>query len=388
MAYKKFTADNIFTGYEMLSGDSVLITDEKGTVLDIANRKDAGGDIQELNGILTPGFVNCHCHLELSHLKGLVPKGTGMVQFLLTVMGNRDHPSAEMLGAIAAAEESMVHSGIVAAGDICNTDNTVLQKQQRSIHYHNFIEAAGFSEDIAGLRFGLALELYEKFGADASIAPHAPYSVSGNLFDLINKHEPGSLLTIHNQESHAENELFQRGTGDFLKLYSKAGIDISDFKITGKTSIQSYLNKITRDHSLLLVHNTVTDQADLDWVFYNKTFLPELFWCICPNANLYINNRIADISLLVRAGCKMVVGTDSLASNDQLNMLEELKTLLERFSFLTLTELLKWATVNGARALRIADRYGSFERGKKPGLVLVENVSDGSLTGASSRKIL
>jgi cytosine/adenosine deaminase-related metal-dependent hydrolase len=392
MAYRKFSADNLFTGYEMLGKAWVLITDETGKVDGIVDLAEAGEGIENLTGTLTPGFVNCHCHLELSHLKGLIPKGTGMVPFLLAIMNNRNFPSAS--DEIAEAEKKMLECGIVAVGDICNTSHTVAQKQQENIHYHNFIEATGFVDATAAPRFGQALEVCEKFDAamglksDSTIVPHAPYSVSSNLFGLIDKHEKNSLLTIHNQESYAENELFQHASGEFLELYKTIGIDISAFKKTGKTSIQSYLNKMGKHHSMILVHNTVTSQQDLDWVLDNKSFLPELSWCICPNANLYINNMLTDVPMLKKAGCKIVVGTDSLASNDQLNIIEELKTLQVSFPSFPISELLKWATINGAEALRINDKYGSFDKGKTPGVVLVENILNGSLLDASSVRIL
>jgi cytosine/adenosine deaminase-related metal-dependent hydrolase len=388
MAYRKFTAENIFTGYEILGNDHVLITDEKGKVQDIVKKTDAGEEVEEFNGTLTPGFINCHCHLELSHMRGLIPEGMGMVNFLLTVMGSRNHPAGEIASAIADAEKNMISSGIVAVGDICNTADTVLQKQQQNIYYHNFIEAMGFSEASADSRFEQALEMYHQFHGKVSIVPHAPYSVSEKLLKLIDQHDLTSLLSIHNQESHAENELFESASGDFLDLYKAIGAGISGLKRTGRSSIQSYLNKISQSHSILLVHNTVTDQSDIDWIDTDSAGFPELYWCICPNANLYINGMLADVPMLNNSGRKIVIGTDSLASNNQLDIISELSTLQLHFPGLTIAQLLGWATVNGAEAMGVLHTYGSFEKDKTPGIVLLENIIESSLHSAVSRRIL
>src|SRR5690349_5401332 len=124
MNYRKFQADYLFTGREWLSGDSVLVTSPEGEIVDIMPAAEAGSDITTFSGILAPGFVNCHCHLELSHMKGLVPEKTGMVDFLLNVLSKRNHPHEEIQSAMAIAELSMLENGIVAVGDICNTTNS------------------------------------------------------------------------------------------------------------------------------------------------------------------------------------------------------------------------------------------------------------------------
>ena len=390
MAYRKFSADNIFDGYQMLGEDAVVITNDRGTITDIVQKTEAGENTEVFKGVLTPGLINCHCHLELSFLKGRIAPATGMIPFLLAVMGSRNTDAELVIQEIKHAEQSMFASGIVAVGDICTTTMTVAQKQAQNLFYHNFIEASGFAESSALMRFKQALEVAAHFiDQPYSIVPHAPYSVSPGLFSLINKNKPNSLLTIHNQESMAENNFFQNGQGDFLELYRALGIDITDFNYsTGKTSLQSYLQRISSDHSVIMVHNTITAQEDIDWITSNKSLLPELYWCICPNANWYINKMLPDLTLLMRSGSKIVVGTDSLAANDQLNILEELKTLQKNFTSLSITDLLRWATINGAEALRISDTFGSLEKGKQPGIVLINNIVNNSLENASSKRIL
>ena len=378
MGYRKFTADQLFTGNRLLD-NQVLVTDEKGRIEAILPAAEAGGDIQSLQGILAPGLVNVHCHLELSHMQGVVPPHTGMIDFLLTVMSRRTVAEEQILQAITDAETAMLQNGIVAVGDICNTAYTLAQKKQQRLYYHNFIEATGFVSDTADSRFSAALTVWEQFHeagrlvGNTSIVPHAPYSVSPALVELITAFsENDDLLTIHNQESKDEDEFFMTGTGSFNRLYNALGLDISFFTPPGKSSLQTCLPWFGSRRSLILVHNVTTRGEDLRFIQKRQAILPYCYFCLCPNANLYIGNGLPHVDLLRRHGADIVIGTDSLASNHQLSVLAELKTLQQHHPHIPLEELLQWATLNGAKALGIQDRFGSFEQGKTPGVLILK----------------
>lgn len=382
--YRKFKADQIFTGYEILPGNQILIFDDSGIVIDLVEEVDAGDDIEVFNGIISPGLINCHCHLELSHMKGLVPKHTGLVDFVFKVVNERHFEKDDILSAIEKAENEMLQNGIVAVGDICNNDFTIGQKIKGNIQYHNFIEVSGFPPAVATKRFNQALDIYNTYAASFqsnSIVPHAPYSVSPEIFKLINDFPGNNILTIHNQEIADENSLFEKKEGEFLRMYEKMGIDISFFSASGKSSFQTWLPYFTKGQTFISVHNVSTSEADID---FNKlprksresfgqtsNFNLQTYYCLCPNANLYISNKLPDVPTLMKHGCNIVLGTDSLASNDQLSILEEMNALHQNFPGLQLSTLLQWATQNGAKALGIEDRYGSFNKGKKPGVVLL-----------------
>ncbi len=393
--HRKFTADNIFTGYSMLPAGNVLITDKNGVFVDIVSLTDAGEDVAQFNGILCPGFINAHCHLELSHLKGVIPEHTGLVEFVFKIITQRHFATEDIIKAIEAAEQEMLQTGIVAVGDICNTAITIGQKAKKRLCYHNFIEVAGFVPASAQNRFDKASAVLEQYRPTmndqrSTLSPHAPYSVSPELFKLIDNLPENNLLTIHNQETEAEDEFFKNRAGDFLNLYSKLGIDISFFNPTSKSSLQSWLPYLNNDQSIILVHNVTTTAADIEFVKRTtKNKQQTTNFCLCPNANLYISNTLPDINMLTENNCNIVLGTDSLASNHQLNILEEIKTLQKNFSQLQLETILQWATVNGARALQMDNTLGSFEKGKCPGVVLIENVNDCRLTeNSSSKRIL
>lgn len=376
--YRKIKADQLFNGREFLPEDAVLIMTSNGIVEDIVKLEDAGDDVEYQKGILSPGFINTHCHLELSHLKSLIPKHTGLVDFVLQILAQR-HATAEIIvEAIAAAEEEMLQNGIVAVGDICNTDHTLLQKKAANLYYHNFIETSGFSDNIAWERFEKNKKLYQSFVSikgRSTIVPHAPYSVSQKLLQILVDFNENGILTMHNQETLAEDDYFKSKAGEMNTLYERLGINAADFDAPGKSSIQYFSPTFLPSQPLLLVHNVCTTEEDL--IFLKNRFNQHpnhLHFCFCPNANKYITNQLPDIDLFRRNNCNITLGTDSLASNDQLCIYEEIKTIQMQYPSILIEELLRWATINGAKALGIDNDFGSFEKGKKPGLV---SISDG-----------
>ena len=379
MSYRKLKGDKLFDGYRFLEDDKILITDEEGIIRDIVPVNDAGDDVQQLSGILSPGFINCHCHLELSHMKGLIPEGTDLVKFVLNVVEQRHMPDEEILQAIEKAEDEMLTNGIVAVGDICNNTLTIPQKTKGRMYYHNFIEASGFNPQIAVQRFQQSVDFFRAYAKNYSIpvesnsiVPHAPYSVANELWDMIIRFPGNHLLTIHNQEAAGENEWFIKKQGEFSELYSGMNIDTAFFQPSGKSSLQTYLPKFLNNQSVILVHNIHSSEEDI--LFGQRSAANgQRFWCLCPNANLYITRQLPDINLLMKHDCEMVLGTDSLASNHQLSILEEIKTIQQHFPSIGIETLLKWATSNGAKALQMNSLLGSFEKGKKPGVVLMDS---------------
>ena len=377
MGYKKLKGDKLFDGYRFLEDDKTLIIDEQGTIRDIVALDEAGEDVQQISGILSPGFINCHCHLELSHMKGLIPERTGLGKFVLNVVQQRHFPDEEILLAIQKAEDEMLVNGIVAVGDICNNAFTMSQKTKGRMYYHNFIETSGFNPEIARQRFERSVNFFREYAKNYSIpvesnsiTPHAPYSVTDELWGLLINFPGNHLFTIHNQETAGENEWFMNKKGEMAALYSAMNIDVSFFKPSGKSSLQTYLSKFLHNQSVILVHNLHTSEED---VLFSKNSGQHIHWCLCPNANLYISSQLPNIDRLMNNDCTIVLGTDSLASNNQLSILAEMKTIQKHFPHIEMEKMLQWATSNGAKALQLDALLGSFEKGKRPGVIIIEN---------------
>ncbi len=389
MAYKKYRASQLFDGYRMQKNDQVLIVKENGTIEGIQPLDNAGDDIQTLDGILLPGLINCHCHLELSHLKDVIPPHTGLVEFLCSVVTKRDFSASIIQTAIEKAEQEMDQNGIVAVGDICNTADTAIIKGKSNIRWHSFVEVLSFTdakaaENIAHYSAVVAQQLANAANKNrAVLTPHAPYSISPLTFELINERTANQIISIHNQEHPAEDQLYKTGGGDYLKLFKIFGVDKSPFPVTGKSSLQSYLPHFNNGQTLLLIHNTYMPDEDIEFAnAYAQHHGLQLVYCLCPNANLYIENKLPPVEKLLKHGCQLVLGTDSYSSNWQLSIAAEIKAIKENFPQLDVATILQWATSAGAKALQWDNQLGSFEKGKMPGLTLL--ASDLS----SSQKIL
>jgi cytosine/adenosine deaminase-related metal-dependent hydrolase len=270
----------------------------------------------------------------------------------------------------------MTANGIVAVGDICNTADTLLQKQKGNLQYYNFIEIFGVHEYNIEAIFNDSIDLRNQFRVAkmrATIVPHAPYSAPPKLMqkiaDLID--EKDELLTIHMQETLAENELFEKKEGPFLNWLSNIAASSEIWEKRNKSiDILAELG----NNKILLVHNTFSKKEDIT----------DSHYCTCPKANLYIENSLPDYSIFDTD--KLCVGTDSLASNNSLSILEELITIQKNSEF-DLNTLLKIASRNGAKALGFSE-LGTFEKGKKPGVILIQKLNDTKLSEKSAVKKL
>jgi cytosine/adenosine deaminase-related metal-dependent hydrolase len=369
------TADRIFSGHDFFSDNKVLAVSNEGILKDIISRDNVeSSSVEHFHGILCPGFINTHCHLELSHLKDVINERTGIVDFGLAVMKHRNDTSyALQQEAMLAADKEMYEQGIVAVGDISNTPISIDVKKKSALFYHTFIELIALNPDRADLVFDQGTQLMAEFGKVgllASLAPHAPYSASLELIERITNdcNARKQPTTIHNQESKAENEFFVHKAGDYLRLYETIRIPIDYFHPTGRSSLQTILPAFNPRTKTLLVHNTFTNQNDLEFL-KNKNH--SLYWCLCPNANLYIENTLPDIGMLAK-NCVLTLGTDSLASNHQLSIIEEINIILKHQPELSLETLLGAATYHGAVFLGIDDRFGTFVKNSKCGINLIQ----------------
>lgn len=381
---KSFRADYVFPVHADPIKDGIVSVDDSGKIISISDKPSDhhAPHVEKLSGIICPGFINTHCHLELSHLKDKLAPGTGLVQFIKNVQATRKSDDADVIAAAQKADEDMYNRGIVAVGDISNSAITAAIKTKSKLYYHTFVELFSFLPDRAEQIFNNGLQLLSQFKPNASITPHAPYSVSKELFKLIKNYadKNANLLSIHNQECDDENKFYRYKLGGFVDLYQHFGLNIDFFKPQARNSLQSVLPLLTSKQPILMVHNTCTNLKD---IYFIKRFDKKVNWCFCPNANLYIEKKLPKIELFINQGDNITLGTDSLASNAKLCILSEMQTLQKNFPNLDTGQLLKWATINGAKFLGIDKEKGSLEVGKTPGLNLISGMDGLKLTGDS-----
>jgi len=372
-----YSADLIYTIVqpEPLSNYGIE-TDDSGKIIRLApleQYQDSRREVIFVKGIIVPGFVNAHCHLELSHMKGMIPTGTGLIEFIKNVVKRRgEKPMEDILFEIAKGEEEMIQSGIVAVGDISNQVDTFLQKSLGRLRYHTFVEAFDLlqndrTEPELNRSQAVLDQLVTLEGHKKSLVPHAPYSVSRTLFKLLNdKNNRNTSVSIHHQETLDENQFIFNKTGGLMEFYKSLNLNLNDFHPIGAMSSRQVIDLMDAGRRTLLVHNTISTPQDINAI---HAWNPDTYWVTCPNANLYIENRLPFYKYFMDQDAAVCIGTDSLASNWKLSVLEEMKTIQQYQSYVPWDKLLQWATLNGAKALGFEQDLGSLEAGKRPGLV-------------------
>ena len=379
---KSFKADYVYPVCADPVKNGIVTVDDFGKIISVTadNVPPSQTPIETVSGIIVPGFINTHCHTELSHMKDKIAAGGGLINFIKDILSFRSAEPNEILAAAQAADQEMYDNGIVAVGDISNNSITASIKEKSKLYYHTFIEILGFLPANAEELFNKALATAEEFKPQStSITAHAPYSVSKELFKLIKQYcDTGTnLLSIHNQECEDENKFYRYKLGGFIDLYKHLGVDIGYFRPQARNSLQSIIPLLTSRQKVLLVHNTCTNLKD---IYFIKRFDRKVNWCFCPNANIYIEKRLPKIELFINQGLNITLGTDSLASNSKLCILSEMRTIQQHFPAISLDTLLKWGTINGAEFLGISDEKGTIEAGKTPGLNLITGMDGFKLT--------
>lgn len=378
------SANYLFPIHQQPIKDGVLVIDEEGKIIDLIDPFIASVSdvlpVEKFEGILCPGLINAHCHLELSHLRGKLMQKKKLTHFISEVIEKRNAEEGIILDAMKVADSEMYKNGIVAVGDISNTSVSKNIKVNSKIYYHTFIELFDITEERAADVFRRGKELKSEFelsGLKATLVPHAPYSVTKKLLKLIiDEAEKGNeILCIHNQETATENEMFEKGTGALFEKLLSSNSAYKEWKASGKSSLSNVLEFLYTNQYMQMVHNTYTRFED---VMASKNF-KNLYWCFCIKANLFIENSVPDINLFIVENCKCTIGTDSLASNNSLSILDEIMVIQNQFSNISMHDLLTMATLNGAACLKVEHKLGSFEKGKTPGVNWIKNLSQSNL---------
>jgi len=376
--YRVIKARQLFDGERFVPENAVVIKDNKIVeVVHISKEEEAQWeDIIIYDGILVPGFINTHCHLELSYLHQQFESGGGMIHFLHQMFDKRHNFSQQQIQeAITNWDKQMYNDGIVAVGDIVNSTNTLHIKKNSAIEYINFIEIFGLKNNNAEALFNQYLEVYNSFrnsGLKANVVPHSPYSLSQELWSKYRNFKDGSSVSIgsfHFMESRVERQLWDSHSSELMDYF------ISKFRYTLKELEHLFKNKreylnfyLQKNDWSLLVHNTYLQEKDLDAL---STYQDKIFFCLCPNANLFIENRLPNVLLIRSFTDKICLGTDSLASNYNLSIVDEMNVILKYFDVST-EDVLKWATSNGAAALGIQNKYGYIQKNYLASLNLIE----------------
>lgn len=365
-----------------LRANSVVTFDPSGRVTQVRyelppHELDAQPGTEYLNGILVPGLVNAHCHLELSFFRGAIPTHTGLVEFVRQVISRRGQcPREQQVRQAQQQDLAMWHEGIQAVGDISNDTVSFPAKaraaEQGRTRYHTFAEYFGMPADTPQAarheyerQVEPLLQAAAPLGLRITPTPHSTYLVSDRLFRLGGD---SSRVSIHFMETPSELG-FYRGGGGMYDFVRSGGMT-PDFLHYGSHP-RRLVQSLPRELPMLLVHCTQMQEADLEQVLNHFT---DVTFVLCPRSNYYIEGGYPPAEMFLKAGARVALGTDGLSSNTALSVVEEIKCLAQREEGISLDRLLQWATAGGAAGLGLEGEIGSFEVGRRPGAVLLSPV--------------
>lgn len=389
MSCKRVTAEFVYTleSPQPIRNGYVEYDETDGTILSVGSC--AEGETVE-PGALVPGFVNAHCHVELSHLHKKFRKGTGMAGFIDQINELRDWAGREAKAQLVQEwMDKMWADGVSAMADISNDDSSFDVKSGHKMYTRTFLEVFGSEPHMCEGVMAEVTELgrvADKAGIDAAPTPHSCYTMSPQLLSASAAAGLAKgYLSYHSQESQEEEDLLRSGSGAMYENRRRSGM--STPPVTGESSLKYFLDRLADakpapyDEHILLVHNVCLAQDDIDAA---KKVMNNVYWAVCPLSNIFIHNALPPIPLMRRNGLAITLGTDSLSSNDDLDMVKEMYCLHANFPEVPMSEILTWASMNGAAFLSKEDTLGSLSAGKKPGVVRISEIDgEGFVTSAS-----
>ena len=301
------------TGFEPVRNGFVEY-EEDGTILRTGVCEDPAAEEHFVEGALIPGFVNTHCHIELSYMWKLFRRGTGMAGFIDQINALRDTASLEeKLSDIQTWMDRLWQRGVSAMADISNCADSFAIKAASPMYTRTFLEVFGTEpEDCpAVIRSVKALQAEAlACGLDAAPTPHACYTMSPQLLTAASAEGLASgFLSYHSEETPQEEEMLRSGSGPMWENRVRAGM--STPPVTGTSSLLYFLDRLQQAHPapfdehILLVHEVCMDQEGIDAV---KAAMNHPFIALCPLSNLYIHDALPPVELLRAHGMKLTVG--------------------------------------------------------------------------------
>ncbi len=389
---RRIAAPLILCPYRLRIRNGIL-TFQDNRLVDICSvtpsELDSSASVEYYNGIIIPTWTNAHCHLELSYLYGQVRENKGLNGFICELDSVREKTCiVDRIAAASFRQSQMFAEGTSLVADICNDTYGLSLKCGSGIEYVNFAEMFGLESrgvNRAWNRGCEVLDLCSELGLTATPVPHSLYSVGDDLMAKISDFQRDIPLSVHFMEDAAETELFFE-KGALYTRYKAADWSV-DF-IKDKSPAHRLIKHFAKEQPLLLVHNTFVKEEDVDLI---NSYFNSVCWVLSPRSNYYISRTEPPYELLRRKGCRIALGTDSLASNHTLSMCDEVRFIQSRHPEIPLEELVYWATVSGQMALKQMANEPTVEQMFDSGAVLIENVdiaNERLLDQSSSRRLI
>jgi cytosine/adenosine deaminase-related metal-dependent hydrolase len=379
---RAFHAEALVTGDGDVVRDAAVVVDAEGVIVDLGPAgallpSHAGAVVERVRGVLLPGLVNAHTHLELSAMRGQVRGGAGFVPWVEQMIGLRAESRPEDdTEAIEQAVADLVAFGTSVVGDVSNSMSAVRPLARHGVVGRVFHEVFGIERGPLEERVAALPKMVEervgewpKGELEYTPSPHTLYTTHAEVVRRLARdaRERGSRISLHLSEHAAERRFLEHGDGPIPMWYEtrlKLRRDLLEWPGKSPIALADALGALG-PHAIG-VHLTDARPEELDLVA--RRGAPVVF---CPRSNLFIETRLPPLLAARSAGILPGLGTDSLASNASLDVLAEARALADRFPTVPARDLVRMATWEGARALGRED-VGRVARGARPGLFAIE----------------
>ena len=347
---------------------------EAGRIVWVGSPLDAGAPeapVLDLgDGVLLPGLVNAHCHLELSALAGRVDRSRGFVPWVASLVEARGAcAEGDEHAAIAAEIQRLEESGTVALGDVSNKLPHLDLLAASHLFAVVFYELLGWDPaSAAALLEAADARLASLSGhgprTEVRLAAHALHSASPVLFEGLARR--GGPAALHLAESGAESRFLACGDGEWLDFLRQRGLGHVAFSPPGTSPVAYAASLGVLKAGLLAAHCVHVDAADC-----RTLSRAEVSVVLCPRSNRELDVGAAPVMDLLEAGVQLCLGTDSLASVPTLDLMDDIVALHRQVPALDPAVILRLATAGGARALGLPD-LGAIEPGRRSALAFAE----------------
>ena len=347
---------------------------------------------ETVDGVILPGLVNAHTHLELSWMRDQVPPAPAMPQWVERLMALRRTVGHEPEEPIREAVLEVRASGTALVGDITNTFAAYEPLADSELSAAIFRELLGFAVDDPEVPIRAAQEQMQALTPMAwlrpSIVPHAPYSVSPALLRAIGEAAGDAPLSIHLAESAEEVEFLERGEGAWRDLLTRLGVWSESWRAPGVRPVDYIASLGLLTPRLIAVHCVqLTDEELRRLAAAGATVVT------CPRSNRWTGAGLPPVGRFYASGVRVAIGTDSLASVEDLNLFAELALIRELAPDVPACALIESATRHGADALGFGGELGTIERGKRAELIAVtlpahvDDVEEYLVAGVAPRNV-
>jgi 5-methylthioadenosine/S-adenosylhomocysteine deaminase len=320
---------------------------------------------------IIPGFVNAHTHLELTLFQGLLEGLTfadwiaSLVRMKYQLCSPEDLKISARLGAI-----EMLHAGVTAVGEVMDSNSGWEAIKEFGLQGVAYQEVFGPANDTAADALQALGEKVTQCRRQETetqrigVSPHAPFSVSKALYEGARDfaRREGLPMTAHIAESRAETVFVRDGAGPFAESHRRRNIAV----VARGCLPVAYLDQLgLLGPDMLLIHVIETDTEDLNRIRDTGTFVVH-----CPKSNAMLGHGVARVADMRRRGVPVALGTDGLGSNDAIDMFAEMRAVVAQQA-LPFDDVFRMATIDGARALGLAEHLGSLEEGRRADFAVV-----------------